>query len=106
MSSDALIHYRHKVECWESLAVEAGQVLRKGQRIAIHGTLHTDEWTDRNTGEPRKSHKIRADQIAICPIVVSLRKTQKDQQVLEWYLNCDASGARASNYAVSGCELV
>ena len=40
-------------------------MLRKGQQIAIRGKLRLEEWTDRATQQPRKSHKVIADQIAI-----------------------------------------
>ena len=47
------------------LAQEVGQSLRKGQRVAIHGKLRLDHWTDRVTQQPRKMHKVIADQIAL-----------------------------------------
>ena len=56
---------RHKVVMFGDLAQEVGHTLHKGQRVAIHGKLRLDSWTDRESGKPRKQHKIIADQIAL-----------------------------------------
>ena len=56
---------RHKVSTYGELAEEAAQVLRKGQRVAVHGRLRVDEWTDRLTQQPRRRHKIVAGQLAV-----------------------------------------
>ena len=56
---------RHKVVTYGELAHEAGWVLRKGQQIAIRDKLRLEEWMDRATQQPRKMHKVIADQIAV-----------------------------------------
>lgn len=56
---------RHRVALYGDLAQEAGRVLRKGQQIAIRGKLRVDQWTDKVTQQPRKAHKIIADQVAL-----------------------------------------
>lgn len=51
------------VEAWERLAERCGQSLRKGSRVRVIGSLHTQSWDDRETGQKRFKTVVRADDI-------------------------------------------
>lgn len=48
---------------WDRRAEQAAQLLRKGARVRVEGRLVEQEWTDRETGEARKSMQITADEV-------------------------------------------
>jgi len=47
------------VECWDRLAENCANYLRKGSRVTITGNLREDRWTD-NEGRKRNALKIVA----------------------------------------------
>jgi len=50
----------HDIEAWDRLAEICGQYLRKGSLVYIEGTLRTDTWDDKETGQKRSRKKIVA----------------------------------------------
>mmetsp|Transcript_35556 Transcript_35556/g.106132 ORF Transcript_35556/g.106132 Transcript_35556/m.106132 type:complete len:242 (-) Transcript_35556:77-802(-) len=46
------------LELWGRDAEFASKFVDKGARVGITGSLEMDSWEDRNTGEPRKKHKV------------------------------------------------
>jgi single-strand DNA-binding protein len=50
----------HDIEAWDRLAEICGQYLRKGSLIYIEGTIRTDTWDDKETGQKRSRKKIVA----------------------------------------------
>jgi len=48
----------HRVEVFRRLAEIAGQYLRKGSKVYIEGSLRTDKWQDKETGQDRYTTKI------------------------------------------------
>ena len=46
------------LELWGRDAEYAGRYVTKGARVGITGSLNVDTWSDKATGEPRKSTKI------------------------------------------------
>lgn len=50
----------HDVEAWDRLGEICGQYLRKGKLVYIEGSIRTDEWTDKESGQKRSKKKIVA----------------------------------------------
>lgn len=54
-----------KLEIWGKQAQVAADYVRKGSLVGVAGELDIDEWTDRNTGEPRKAPKLRVNDLRL-----------------------------------------
>ena len=50
----------HDIEAWERLGEICGQYLRKGSLVYIEGSIRTDTWDDKETGQKRSRKKIVA----------------------------------------------
>lgn len=50
----------HDVEAWDRLGEICGQYLRKGSLVYIEGSIRTDSWDDKETGQKRSRKKIVA----------------------------------------------
>ena len=48
------------VEAWEKLAEQCGRFLHKGSRVRVIGSLHTQSWEDRESGQKRFRTVVRA----------------------------------------------
>ena len=48
------------IEAWERLAERCSQALRKGSRVRVSGSLHTQSWDDRETGQRHYKTIVRA----------------------------------------------
>ena len=51
------------VEAWEKLAEQCGRFLRKGSRVRVVGSLHTQSWEDRESGQKRYKTLVRAEEV-------------------------------------------
>ena len=51
------------VEAWEKLAEQCGRFLHKGSRVRVIGSLHTQSWEDRESGQKRYKTVVRADDV-------------------------------------------
>ncbi len=51
------------VTVWDKQAEFCGQNLRKGRPLLVEGSLRSDEWEDKNTGQKRSSIEVRAQRI-------------------------------------------
>lgn len=51
------------VEVWDKLAERCNQYLRKGSRILISGSLRTESWEDRETGQRRTKTFVRGEDV-------------------------------------------
>jgi single-strand DNA-binding protein len=49
------------VEVWDRLAEVCGNRLQKGSRVLVTGSLRTDSWQDRETGQTRWKTYVRAE---------------------------------------------
>ncbi len=52
---------RHVVRAFKTLAENVAESLAKGDRLFVHGTIATDVWTDKQTGEKRTTQRVLAD---------------------------------------------
>ncbi len=50
----------HRVALWNRMAEIAGEYLRKGSQVYIEGSIRTDKYVDKNTGEEKYSTQIIA----------------------------------------------
>lgn len=48
------------VDVWARQAENCGEYLKKGSSILVEGRLVLDTWSDKETGQKRSKHKIRA----------------------------------------------
>jgi len=48
-----------QTEVWDQLAEDNKSILKKGLYICGVGSMHYDKWLDKNTGEERKTLKLR-----------------------------------------------
>jgi len=51
------------VEAWEKLADQCGRFLHKGSRVRVVGSLHTQSWEDRDSGQKRYKTLVRAEEV-------------------------------------------
>jgi single-strand DNA-binding protein len=51
------------VEAWEKLAEQCGRFLHKGSRVRAVGSLQTQSWEDRETGQKRYKTVVRAEEV-------------------------------------------
>jgi len=51
------------VEAWEKLADQCGRFLHKGSRVRVVGSLHTQSWDDRESGQKRYKTLVRAEEV-------------------------------------------
>ena len=51
------------VTCWDRTAENAARYLTKGSQVGITGELDQDQWTDRETGQARSRHYVRAERV-------------------------------------------
>ena len=51
------------VEVWARQAETCGEYLKKGSSVLIEGSLKLDTWTDKESGQKRSKHKIRARRV-------------------------------------------
>ena len=52
-----------QIEAWEKLGETCGTYLTKGRRVLVMGSLRTDSWTDRESGQQRWRTIVRADDV-------------------------------------------
>jgi len=51
----------HNIVAWSKLAEICGQYLRKGKLVYIEGSIRTDSWDDKETGQKRYKTEIIAN---------------------------------------------
>ena len=51
------------VEAWERLAEQCGRFLHKGSRVRVVGSLQTQSWEDRESGQKRYKTVVRAEDV-------------------------------------------
>jgi single-strand DNA-binding protein len=51
----------HNIVCWARLAEICGQYLRKGMLVYIEGSIRTDSWEDKESGQKRYRTEIIAN---------------------------------------------
>jgi single-strand DNA-binding protein len=52
---------RHVVRAFKTLAKNIVESLAKGDRVFVHGTVATEAWTDKQTGEKRTAQRVLAE---------------------------------------------
>jgi len=51
------------IEVWARQAETCGEFLKKGSSVLVEGRLKLDTWSDKETGQKRSKHKIRARRV-------------------------------------------
>jgi single-strand DNA-binding protein len=52
---------RHVVRAFKTLAENVAESLATGDRVFVHGTVTTEAWTDKQTGEKRTAQRVLAE---------------------------------------------
>jgi single-strand DNA-binding protein len=52
---------RHVVRAFKILAENIVESLAKGDRVIVHGTVTTEAWTDKQTGDKRTAQRVLAE---------------------------------------------
>jgi single-strand DNA-binding protein len=52
---------RHVVRAFKTLAENIVESLSKGDRVFVHGTVTTDSWTDKESGDKRTAQRVVAE---------------------------------------------
>jgi single-strand DNA-binding protein len=55
----------HNVTCWARLAEIAAEYLKKGRTVYIEGSLRTDSWDDKTSGQKRYMTYINASDLVL-----------------------------------------
>jgi single-strand DNA-binding protein len=55
---------RHVVRAFKALADNVAESLSKGDRVVVHGTITTEVWTDRESGDRRTAQRVLAEIVA------------------------------------------
>jgi single-strand DNA-binding protein len=53
------------LEVWGKQAQVAGDYVRKGKQIAVIGSIKTEKWTDKTSGEERRKMVVRVDRLEL-----------------------------------------
>ncbi len=53
-----------RVEVWGRLVENIVESCHKGDRLVVIGTIVTDRWEDRESGDTRSAQRVRADEVA------------------------------------------
>jgi single-strand DNA-binding protein len=51
------------VEAWDRLAALCLRLMHKGSRVRVVGSLHTQSWEDRDSGQRRYKTAVRAEEV-------------------------------------------
>jgi single-strand DNA-binding protein len=68
------------VEAWERLAEQCGRFLHKGSRVRVIGSLHTQSWEDRESGQKRFKTIVRAEDVLF---LNTRERTQDEAETVE-----------------------
>ncbi len=52
-----------QIEAWEQLAEQCNSYLHKGRKVLISGSLRTDSWSDKESGQTRYRTYVRAREV-------------------------------------------
>ena len=55
----------HNITCWARLAEIAGEYLKKGRTVYIEGSLRTDSWEDKQTGQKKYMTNVVANDLVL-----------------------------------------
>jgi single-strand DNA-binding protein len=55
----------HNITCWARLAEIASEYLKKGRTVYVEGSLRTDSWDDKTSGQKRYQTYINASDLVL-----------------------------------------
>ena len=67
------------VEAWDRLAEQCGRFLSKGSRVRVIGSLQTQSWEDRESGQKRFKTVVRAEDV----LFLNTRERAQDEAAVE-----------------------
>lgn len=54
------------ITAWEKLADICGEYVKKGRQVFVEGSMKTDTWEDRKTGEKKSKQNVIARTVIFC----------------------------------------
>ncbi len=66
----------YRVQVWGSFAENVVESCGKGDRVVILGSIVTDRWVDKETGEDRTAQHVKADEVAFSLRYHTVRATK------------------------------
>lgn len=69
-----------RCDAWGPIAENVAESFSKGDRVTVLGTLRTDEWQDKDTGEKRTAIKLTVDEVgaSVQYATVDIRKIKRN----------------------------
>jgi single-strand DNA-binding protein len=67
------------VEAWDKLAEQCGRFIHKGSQVRVTGSLQTQSWDDRETGQKRYKAVVRAEEV----LFLGPRQGTQDAEAVE-----------------------
>lgn len=68
------------VQAWAGLAENVAESCSKGDRVTVTGSVITDRWTDKDSGEQRTSQHVKADEIGFSLRYHTVQATKAPRQ--------------------------
>ena len=87
-----------RVQVWGPEAEKAAEEVRKGSLVSVSGRVKADEWTDKQTGETRKSTTLVADVVYVHPP----KESQGGQRVQQNQAQADPWGSAPTGQGFGG----
>lgn len=85
------------LEIWGTTAEFVSKFVDKGARVGVIGSLNIDEWTDKETGEPRSRPKVTAREFEILETKAEAELRRSGQRGQSSYSNDDRRGPSSYN---------
>lgn len=66
----------YRVQAWGSFAENVVESCGKGDRVTVTGSIVTDRWTDKETGQERTAQHVNADEVGFSLRFHTVRATK------------------------------
>jgi single-strand DNA-binding protein len=71
---------RYRVQVWAALAENVAESVRRGDRVIVTGSVTTDRWSDKDTGDARTAQVIKASDIGFSMKYHTVQGTKSSKQ--------------------------
>ena len=71
----------YRVQAWGNYAENITESCSKGDRVVVSGSVRTDRWTDKDSGDARTAQHVVADEVAFSLKFHTVRATKATRAV-------------------------
>ena len=71
----------YRVQAWGNYAENITESCSKGDRVVVSGSVRTDRWTDKDSGDARTAQHVVADEVAFSLKFHTVRATKATRTV-------------------------